>query len=711
MTHRLETSPAADRSFPPGGATIRRFLLLFLALAALVSATSFATLFRMPANEEGDDAANALQIHRAKQFAELHGNYSRWGFHHPGPAFFYCYALGEAVLHDATALVPRPRNAHVYTGVLVQLAFYAAAVALLGRYARRPLLTMALALLLGAWHFAHVERILFSIWPPDVLLMPFLCFALACAGVMIGDLLAVPVAIVAGSFLVHGHVAQPLFVLPIFGLAAVAGLRRPGTPWREQTRQPAVRAGLVLLGVFLLPIVIDLASLRYSNAYDVWLHLKYQRDEGQTLWQSVLCYASAFVGLNDPTMFNTLDASSYQPFRERAWLLALWAAAAAGIVTWLMRCGGSGLAPRFLRAAQRGAHPLPPLSCRFGAALLAVLLLAGALTVVWGMRQDGGFTNFNSHFNHTLVHAHALLAVLALTSLLPRGSRLIASTLLASAVLVFALRLPYRPETYSRGDELAVHVRGLLRADPKPAAPKLLVFDTEPGVPHWYEAVALARQFQQAGIPFHVSPDWRVMFGAGAVLPDDPELLARVSVWKLLRRRPAATGDDGGADGARHRLNRECDVVFPTAPVVSELPIHIDFRRVTSSPLLFYGFGGSEGEFAWTNAKMAQLKFHAPDRAAPVRLAFEAAGLVPTRSLQTQRVRITVNGVEVARGTFGAEVTRFACDIPPAVWNARQPRLIAFEMPDAIAPARIGRSADRRILGLRVHTLSLTPAP
>lgn len=186
---------------------LRWFLIVFFGLAAIATATFREAYFYTPLYEEGDNAANALQIERASEFRELHGNYSRWGFHHPGPAFFYTYALGETLLHDVGRIVPAPHNAHVYTGTLLQIAFWAAAVGLVARYSPQPWLAVALALAMGAWHYAYVERAFYSIWPPDVLLMPFLCFVVACAATAAGDRLAWPILAVAGGYLVHGHIA------------------------------------------------------------------------------------------------------------------------------------------------------------------------------------------------------------------------------------------------------------------------------------------------------------------------------------------------------------------------------------------------------------------------------------------------------------------------------------------------------------------------
>jgi len=68
-------------------------------------------LFTHAVYEAGDPAANSILTLQAKHFALLTGHYSRVGFHHPGPAFFYVQAGGEWLLHDVTGLVPA-----AYTG-------------------------------------------------------------------------------------------------------------------------------------------------------------------------------------------------------------------------------------------------------------------------------------------------------------------------------------------------------------------------------------------------------------------------------------------------------------------------------------------------------------------------------------------------------------------------------------------------------------------
>ncbi len=65
--------------------------LAFLAAVLLVNAG----LFRTPIYEHTYYALNSLQVHEAKALRALLGNYSRWRFHHPGPAMFYVLAAGE----------------------------------------------------------------------------------------------------------------------------------------------------------------------------------------------------------------------------------------------------------------------------------------------------------------------------------------------------------------------------------------------------------------------------------------------------------------------------------------------------------------------------------------------------------------------------------------------------------------------------------------
>lgn len=643
-------------------------------------------LFRSANYEEGDDAANALQIYRAKQGRERLGNYSRWGFHHPGPAFFYVYAFGEWLLHDVTHVSPTPHNAHIYTGALLQLAFYAAAVALLARHSRQPSLAIALAIAFGALHYAHVDRILYSVWPPDVLLMPMLCFTVAAAAVSAGDRTALPILVTAGGFLVHGHIVQPMFVLPMGIAALIAAHRRLPGGLRATITTGTGRFCLALVALFLLPIVVDLFGGGASNAHDVWLHLKYQTDHGKTLLKSLLCYGSFFIGMNDPSMFNRLSDTTHVPFVERAWLLAAWFSV-LGASAWL-----------FFR--RKGRKPSRT-DLAFGRRLLGFWAAASVLTLVWGMRQDGGFTNFNSHFDHSLVHVIAFAGIVALTHVLPRTSPAFGWWLAGAAVPVFVLAVPYRIPVDTRGTQVAARLRGLLDADPKPAAPKLIAFRSDEDPVQWYEAVTLARAFQRLGIPFYVSPDWRIMFGDDKGFTNQGDVLHRggLSVWQVVGRKAAPPG--------AHVLNQESSIVFVPPPRLERLPLHIECSSARETPFALFGLAPAEGDWAWTNAHVVAFEFTAPPTDRNLELVLDASGLTARPHPTEQRVAIYVNGVRIGADRFGEERRVARLPVPRDAWNARTPCLIVLDLPDATPPARVADSDDRRILGLRIHALKV----
>jgi len=167
--------------------------------------------FGLPILETGDVGINALQVENAKHFSELYGNYSRFEFSHPGPVFFYVYATGERLFTDLLHLTPAPGNAHLLTCMMLQSFFFALGLTLLAAHVPWRM-ALPFALLIAALHFGPLREPFVSLWPPHVLLMPFFCFLIACISVASGRVGHLPFMVLAGCFLFHGHVAQPLFV-------------------------------------------------------------------------------------------------------------------------------------------------------------------------------------------------------------------------------------------------------------------------------------------------------------------------------------------------------------------------------------------------------------------------------------------------------------------------------------------------------------------
>ena len=91
-------------------------------------------LFGTPIHELGDTGANSILVNQAKHFELLVGNYSRQGFNHPEPAYFYIQAWGEWLFHDALHLVPTPWNGQVIALYALNAALFATVTLIIARW-------------------------------------------------------------------------------------------------------------------------------------------------------------------------------------------------------------------------------------------------------------------------------------------------------------------------------------------------------------------------------------------------------------------------------------------------------------------------------------------------------------------------------------------------------------------------------------------------
>ncbi len=676
----MDNAPLSDVGF---SARVRRlyprlFLAVFLPLFALLNVTHRELLFQVAAYERGDDAANALQIYRAKSGRELYGNYSRFMFNHPGPGFFYAYALAEIVLHDQFGVVPMPRNAHLWMTLLMQCGFFAAALALAASTSRNPAAFIGLAAAFGAWHFGRIEGAFFDNWPPYVLLMPFLSLLVSAAIVSQGRGEGLFTLVLSGCFLVHGHVAQPLFVFPI-AAAAIACLLRQ----RRRERLPPIgrrdALSLATCAAFVLPLLIDVFYGWDSNLHRILLHVAHHSDAGQTFGQSILCFASYFVYCDDQTIFNELTRSSYAIFAQRWAFLAAWC---------VLTLAALGLAWR-----HRGRNRASRIVWR----LALFYLLGVALTLVWGMRQDGGFTAFNSYLNSGLIFlAPIMLALIAADRLAAFRGPMVTVTAGVAALGATGLLVHAKPTDDRRGEEVAQNLPALLRADALPRSAKLLEFGFVEG--DWYETVTLARALQREGHPFYVTSLWSFMFGKDHVFENHGHLLERdrISRWRIARR-------DLFPDALP--LAGEYGVVFPQAPALGPLPATLSFSAAGNhDAYTIVGIGQTEKpEWVWTHAKVAALEFQAERQDRDVMAALDAGAFNGLKA--PQRATFVVNGERLIEWQIGQRGI-FTVSIPAQVWNRHNPVRIVFDLPDARSPAKFWGSAERRILGLSLYTLS-----
>lgn len=650
----------------------RTFIVLWLALAVLFIGANFGFLFLRAHYEGGDFAANALQIRKAKHFQEIYGNYSRFGFHHPGPAFFYVYALGEAVLFDALHVVPAPFNAHVIAGILLQTGFFAWGLAIVARRAAQTS-SVGLLLLFAGLHFALVSwqspsASFQNIWPPYVLLCPFFCFLVACASVASGsaDFLALAIA---GCFLVHGHVAQPLFVAPMAGVAYISfwvRRRRDEFEHGNLLRPHLLLAGVILLA--LLPLAIDLTKGSGSNLIGIIREFSGSHSDRKTLPQSLTYLAAfAFYIQNTDTLCARISRESLQPFVQRSGVGLVWLGIAllTAVGTRRYRDSSSGL---------------------FRRTLLIFFSIALALTIVWGTLQQAEMFAFNAYFNYAILlvpFIGAALATGSLTSVMLRRAPVVWGCWIVSvAVWVWVANNyhwgadpPHRPTGTVEQFE---QVCATAAADRQRVRRKFLSF-TAHGNWEWAAAAALA--LERCGYDYAVDPTWAFIFDRehGADLETSLQK-GKVALWRI--RSPAEAGD------------RWCDSSVPQIDPGAHSEITFAGTEANAGHYVISGWDVSTGPFSWSIGKEGALYFLASTASTDVEMI---VSLFPATfsGAKSQNVSLSFNGHEV--GHVAVErAMEWRLLIPRTVWNEKSTACATFTFPDAISPVAAGVSSDGR---------------
>lgn len=412
----------------------------------IVGATSFLIsllrlnhrLFTVPIHEYRDFAANALQIEKAKHFHELLGNYSRWAFHHPGPAFFYISAFGEKLFLDILHLVPAEMNSQILTIILLNTAFLFGTIAILAKHCRSQLFVPA-ALSLSLFFIYVVSRALpgsafLSIWMPHLILFPFLFFVTVCAAVAMGEVSKLPLLAFAGLLLVHGHVAQPLFVgtLAVMTIATLwirqgraVGLKR----FISDNRRPVI-VSLILCVMFATPIVLEAFMDKPNNLHAILVyssgHKGLQQSPGLALK-----YAASFLVFDTQTEAVIQDNSPH--------LMSLGWSKTYVVVYW---CLSFVLTAVLIVTYARKVNRIPT----FWKYVIAEILTVSLLFYVWTLKMGGPLFNFNGFFFFGM----QLLALFAMAALILDGLNITAGPALAVALCaliptsMFAARREFR---------------------------------------------------------------------------------------------------------------------------------------------------------------------------------------------------------------------------------------------------------------------------
>lgn len=334
-------------------------------------------VFRTPWVEDGDYAANSLLIEQAKQLSLLQGHYSRVGFNHPGPAFLYVQAAGEAFWFDLLRAVPAPFNGQVLASFALNAALLGIVAAIVHAWSRDARIALAAAAVCVALLGASTPG-LASPWMPHLFIVPFLLLLVSAASVAAGRFHHLWCMGLAGGLLVNGHVAFALFVPVIVLLSLVTALaRRRQPPWRTLSEHArSWLAFAVVVAVLALPLAVNLA-LNYPEP--IRSYLDYSKESPVTHpWQASFDFAVQFVAPGGPTglvwVLLAVIAAAAGAWRVRRLRVELAGLVGAGVVSFSLvvvyaRVGVDNLSEEYVGYFAR-AIPV--------AGVVAVVVAAGA---------------------------------------------------------------------------------------------------------------------------------------------------------------------------------------------------------------------------------------------------------------------------------------------------------------------------------------------
>lgn len=662
-------------------------LLPALAFLFIVLAMNW-KVFVAPMVEDGDLAANALQVQNAKHLHELLGNYSRWRFHHPGPFLFYVFAAGESVFYDWLHVVPAPLNGECLAEIIFSVACLFLSIHVFQTNIRKPLFPAlavgATALFLYAIDTGHPGSALTSLWLPYAEIFCFLLLAACAASVAAGNWNHVPLLALSGMIMIHGHAAQLLFATILMGLALLLA------SWRElragrltQTllfNKRHLIGGLIIVLLFLLPIALDAAIDHPSNAQAIGAYLIQYHGEHNSIHQ-VLLYAFSFLTyfpetepillLPSATLRNLFNPASFLPVY---WTTFLLIALLALIIYFARR------------------RPMPSfLKLAFAETGLITLMF-----LYWSWKLIGGMYSFEGHF-FFVVQLFVLFALVAIISR-GAGTRLnpVWQSVFACALTPALLLIPGIKNAYWADPQVVA-----LNSSLNGLQAKTFTLSFEPH--QWPTAAAAASYLKRTGKSYCVDKDWGFVFGAHHTCGDNDDG----------RYHVVFAGQAVSCAAPCSVLHDSPNMFVAGLPspglMTYQLGSDINFRRGGNSS--WYereGWGGEEEGGTWTVGPRSVLLLsvpETPDR--DLALWFQGhAFVLPQRPSFEETVR--VNNQEVARWKVSGPDIEKRVDVPRQLLASHLLR-IEFLDADPKSPADVGVSADPRELGVMIDDLKVIP--
>ncbi len=507
----------------PGG-RLDRLAVGLVALPVLILAMVTATVSQAP---WGDQAVILLSTDRAASLRQLVGPYSRFGWSHPGPLYFYLLALPYKLLGST-------ERGLAVGSVLLAGLFAVATVAATGALAgpRAARWAAALSLLeLAALGPSTVAQV----WNPVAIIVPTGTYLVCAAALARGRRWGLPACVTLGSFLVQTDVGTGVLVAGVGGLALAAGAwavrdaggrtgRLAGAGWHPVPRTGAPIDDAFGAGAGWLPVLLGSAILGLV----LWLPPLVQEATGHpgNLTELVKFFTSSPPHQGIAHAVQAIGGALWPPLRGRLDAAPPGLAAAAAVLAVFLSSVGVVIS----MARRRGRPDAAGL-----AALAGLGVLAG---VVSADRVIGPLLSYLTNWSSAAVLVLALALALSLVPDRGAGPEWAGAAVgVAAGLALVAASFVVPPAGSVQGaqvDALWSRLRPQLPAG-EPVRLRLASAD------RWPWQAGLMVDLTHAGHPVTVDPSWVFLFGsqfAGAA----PAGAALVVLWSPGSAGPAPAG-------------------------------------------------------------------------------------------------------------------------------------------------------------------------
>ncbi len=288
-----------------------RLEALLLALLSAVPLLPYALLVaRAPVERfalQGDYAGLELATWFVRTGRTLLGPYSRFGFNHPGPLYFYALAP----FYEASGRSPLA----IFSGALAIAAISSATTVLLLRIHASRAHALAAFVVQMAW-FAAFGTMTLLPWNPLVVVLPLGTFLVASALVATGTLTALPVAVSFGAFVTQTHLSTVPTVLGAAGATlAFALVRAFRSRSLDRSRLRSLLAAAALLLLLFWPPIAEQTSASGGNLTKLARFFVHRKDPLAPLASAARNWAFGVTWLPDRVASRSLlvDELAQQP--------------------------------------------------------------------------------------------------------------------------------------------------------------------------------------------------------------------------------------------------------------------------------------------------------------------------------------------------------------------------------------------------------------